>query len=289
MRLVYAIMAHAHAEQLQQLIDRLLRSDSEDRVVLHIDAGSPLWREHRARFASHATGRLHLVPDPARVVWGHYSQVEAHRRLLRTALAEPFDYFHLIRGADWPIATRDSMVNDIKTITPRKPVFVDLWGDIQANRMDDWWFDHPKISLPRLPRFNVNAQRAQIRASWLASRWLHNAGIERRQFDTQPWLKGSSWYSLPWDAAQVLERETSALLETGRLRFTQCADEHVAPTILARRFGDVLLPARRYIDWSRAGNHPKLLREADRAEILQSGAWFARKFDARIDPFFTSL
>jgi len=295
MRFVYAIMAHAAPDQLARLIDRLLAPDtadrphSADRVVLHIDGGSALWREQRDRFASHPSGRLKQVSRPARVRWGHSSQVEAQRRILRAALEEPFDYLHLISGADWPVCTRAAMVADIARFGARRPVFADLWGEEQPRRMDDWWFEEPKVHIPGWRWFNANADRAQVRFSWAATRWLHGRGFARSRFDGQPWLKGSSWYSLPHDAAAVLERETSALLDTGRLDFTQCCDEHVAPSVLGRRFADRIEPARRYIDWAAGGSHPKLLRAEDREAIAQSGAWFARKVSAEADDFFYRL
>ncbi|WP_353230831.1 beta-1,6-N-acetylglucosaminyltransferase [Novosphingobium sp.] len=288
MRMVYAVMAHAQPDQLGRLIDTLLAPASDDRVVLHIDARSALWRQGRARFASHPSGRLTLVADPAQVIWGHASLVEAQRRLLRCALAAPFDHFHLISGNDWPITTRAQMVADLAN-EARDAVYLDLWSGEQANRMDDWWFDTRRITLPGLPVITANAQRAQTRLSWIASRWAHRIGLHRPRYDAQAWLKGSGWYSLPWDAALVLEREMSALIDQGRLRLTSCADEHVAPTVLARRFAGQIRPARRYIDWSSGGNHPRLLRGPDRDALLHSGAWFARKVDAMADDFFYGL
>lgn len=287
--MVHAIMAHAGADQLARLIDRLLADSAEDRVVLHLDAGSTLWRDHRARFAAHPSGRLRLIARPVRVRWGQASQVGAQRRLLRAALAEPFDYYHLISGACWPVRTRAAMVADIAGFGPRAPVFADLWGEEQPRRMGDWWFDAPRQLVPAWPRLDENLYRARLRLSWAATAWLQRRGLTRALFDGQPWLKGSSWYSVPFDVARVLEREMSALLGCGRIDFTQCADEHVAPTILGRRFADRIEPARRYIDWSAGGYHPKLLRAEDRAAILASDAWFARKVSAEVDDFFYAL
>ncbi len=289
MRHVYAILAHANPTQLARLIDSLLAPASEDRVVLHLDVASSLWKNGRGRFESHATGRLTLVDHPTRVIWGHASLVEAQRRLLRAALTQPFDYYHLISGSDWPIATRDRLNADIAARSPRRPVHIDLLENRQPARMDDWWFDSRKIVVPGWPRLTENAQRAQTRLSWSASRWAKAAGIRRQPFDRQPWLKGSGWFSVPYDAAVVLERETSRLLDSGRLTFTQCPDEHVAASILGRRFADRLEDGRRYIDWSSGGYHPKLLRHEDRPALERSGAWFARKVDATIDDFFYAL
>lgn len=285
----YAVMAHAMPEQLALLLDRLLPPGTGDRVVLHLDARSTLWRHQRERFASHPSGRLTLIEQPFKVLWGHYSQVDCQRPLLRAALAEPFDYFHLISGADWPACPLPQIARDIAAYGERRPIFTDLWGELQLNRMDDWWFEHPKINLTDVLRLNENIARAQVRASWALTRWGKKLGLKRSTYAGQPWMKGSSWYSVPQDVARVLLAEYDRLMHEGRLRFTQCADEHVAPSVFARKFSDRIEPARRYIDWSGNASHPKLLRAEDEAAIRESGAWFARKCDARVDDFFLNL
>lgn len=286
---VYGIMAHNLPDQLEKLIDRLLPPHTQDRVVLHLDAGCDLWTHQRTRFAAHPSGRLTLVSNPARVIWGHYSQITAQQRLLREAMAQPFDYVHLISGSDWPVRSPESIAEEIASHGARRPIFTDLWGELQTERMDDWWFERRKLRLPGMPRLNENIERAQIRASWIFSRWFRQAGLKRSRYAGQAWMKGSSWFSLPHDAAQRLLADYERLLRSGRLVFTQCADEHVAPSVFIRNFADRLEPARRYIDWSGQGWHPKLLRAEDEAAIRQSGAWFARKCDAGVDDFFLHL
>ncbi|WP_068084900.1 beta-1,6-N-acetylglucosaminyltransferase [Novosphingobium rosa] len=286
---IYAIMAHHLPDQLALLIDRLLPPDTQDRVVLHLDAGCDLWRHQRARFAAHPSGRLTLVSDPARVIWGHHSQIAAQQRLLREGLKQPFDYLHLISGADWPVRAPQQIAQDIGAFGPRRPIFAELWGETQTERMDDWWFERRKLRVPHMPRLNENIERAQIRASWAFSRWFRKAGLKRSAYAGQAWMKGSSWFSMPQDVAQVLLADYDRLLRSGRLACTQCADEHVAPSLFARSFADRLEADHRYIDWSAQGWHPKLLRAGDADAIRQSGAWFARKCDATVDDFFLRL
>jgi hypothetical protein len=285
----YAIMAHNLPDQLALLIDRLLPPGTQDRVVLHLDSGCDLWKHQRARFASHASDRLTLVSNPTRVRWGHYTQISAQQRLLREALKQPFDYFHLISGSDWPVRSPGQIAEEIASHGPRRPIFTDIWGEIQTERMDDWWFERRKLRFRGTPRLNENIERAQIRASWIFSRWFRQAGLKRSRYAGQTWMKGSEWFSAPHDVAQRLLVDYERLLRSGRLACTQCADEHVAPSVFTRNFADRIEPARRYIDWSALGWHPKLLRAEDAEAILHSGAWFARKCDAGVDDFFLRL
>lgn len=282
-------MAHAAPAQLHALIDRLA-GDSEpgDRIVLHLDRRSALWREQRREFAAHPSGIVELVERPVAVIWGHHSIVEAHRRILRHALAGEFDYLHIISGADWPVAPRAAIRADIAAHGPTQPAFTRIFGEEQPERMQHWWFDERKFHSARFPRLAENVERGQTRLSWAFSRQWSKAGLERSFYMSQPWVKGSGWFSLPRDIAQAVECEASKLLTRGRLLFTQCSDEHVIPTILARRFPQRLADDRRYIDWAAGGYHPKLLTRDDGPAIAQSGAWFARKFDIAADDFFLS-
>jgi hypothetical protein len=286
MKFAYAILAHAAPDQLFKLIDRLAAGSGNDRIILHLDAKSDLWRRQRDRFASHPSGKVKLVPDPANVCWGHYSQVSAQLRVIRAALDCEFDYLHLISGVDWPIASRDKIASDILANHSRRPAFADIDGELQQERLQDWWFDERKFRLEGWPRLSENVERAQTRLSWAFSRWWKKAGLERSRYAGEPWIKGSSWYSLPSDIAADINGEVGSLLDRARLRFTQCADEHAVQTVLFRRHGDRILPGRRYIDWSAGSNHPKLLTRKDREKIVASEAWFARKFDMQVDDFF---
>lgn len=286
MKFAYAILAHSAPDQLSALIDRLAEGPDDDRIVLHLDRKSALWRDQRARFASHPSGKLVLVPDPVRIYWAHQSLVAAQSRVIAAAIAQDCDYIHLISGSDWPVAPRAKMVADIAAHGARRPAFIDLYGELQEERLQHWWFDDRKFHLQRAPRLSENVERAQTRLSWAFSRWWNGTGLRRSRIAGLPWIKGSGWFSLPTDIAAQACDDVQELLNNGRLRFTQCADEHVFPTLLARRHGDRVVADHRYIDWRAGGYHPKLLTREDRDAIVASGAWFARKFDQAADDFF---
>ncbi len=286
MNFAYGILAHAGADQLGLLIDRLADGPEGDRILLHIDQKSDLWRGQRDRFATHPSGKLVLLPDPERVAWADQSLVAAQCRLLREALAHPFDYFHLISGSDWPIAARDRIAADIASFGARRPAFADCCEGRQEERMQHWWLADRGPWLKRFPRLLANVDHAQRRLSRTFSRLSQKAGFERSRYEGRPWAKGSGWFSLPRDIAVDVHAEVSRMLARGRLRFTRCSDEHAVQTVLLRHFGDRIAPDRRYIDWSAGQAHPKLLTRDDLEAIVESGAWFARKFDSAVDAFF---
>ena len=286
MRFAYLVMAHAMPAQLDALIDRLTDGPHDDRVVLHLDTKSALWRNDRARLAAHPSGKVVLVDRPASVHWAHRTVVTAQHRAIGAGLATGCDYLHLISGADWPVVPREQMVADIAAAGPSHPAYVGLWGERKAERMEHWWFDDRQFAWQGWPRLSENVARAQTRLSWAFSQRWERIGLLRPRIDGQPWLKGNGWFSLPRDIAEDVHRETGKLLRNGRLWFTQCADEHVMQTLLGRRHADRIGADKRYIDWSAGGNHPKLLRREDVPAIAASGAWFARKLDMGVDDFF---
>ena len=286
MKFAYAIMAHNAPAQLHALIDRLAAGDGQDRIILHLDKRSALWRERRDEFARHPSGKVELVPHPVAVTWGHHSQVIAQSRMLATALRREFDYYHLISGVDWPIAARHEIERDIVSYGELRPAFARMWAEEQPERMQDWWFERHTPKWRRWPRLAENVSRAQVRLSWSFSALARRIGLVRSTYMGQPWMKGSSWYSLPHDIACDVHAAMTKLVASRRLLFTQCADEHVVPSILGRRHMARLVADRRYIDWAAGGYHPKLLTRADKAAIAASGAWFARKFDSATDDFF---
>jgi hypothetical protein len=284
MRFAYLIAAHDKGDQLAALIDRLLTPDTQDYVVLHLDRKSALWRDERARFADNPSDRLHLIADPVDVYWGHQSQLAATLKMLSVANARGFDLAHHLSGSDWPVAPRAQMLSE--TQAQPNAAYIEILGPVQPERMQSWWFDRTPIPSPA--RFAYRMSRTQSQVSRAFTRAAKLVGVERSQPFGGPWLKGWSWWSLPHDMALSIESELKALLNSGRLRFTQCSDEHVIQTWVARRWPERVAPYRRFIKWPADSYHPQTLTTADAPAIAASGAWFARKFDADIDGFFLS-
>jgi hypothetical protein len=117
---------------------------------------------------------------------------------------------------------------------------------------------------------------------------LKRIGIRR----TEPlgaWVRGSQWWSLPIEAASHVRDALRATRSSGRLRFTQCSDEHVVQTALVNGgFEDRIVPARRMTVFPDGEWSPKLLTAADLAG-RSATTWFGRKFDMTVDPTFLDL
>ena len=289
MRMAYLIMVHDDRAGLENLLRVLLPPHSIDFAVVHADAGSTLWRELRSGGGMLSVDpRVHLLADPVKVIWGHWSQVEAARRLIEAALAEGCDFAHTLSGADWPVVSRERLIADIAA-EPAGTCFAEAVPGEQEDRMQDYRLDTRWLRLdPSRQRLAYAATWELRRAARIAGRVGQALGHER----TRPlgrWSKGSCWWSLPPAALRTCSAALGEMVRSGRLKGTVCADEHVVPTALGARHGQQLQPNRRFIDFAPGASSPRILTAADLPRIRASGAWFARKVDAQVDPFFLAL
>jgi hypothetical protein len=274
MRFAYLILAHENMAQLQALTRRLCPPGSPHRAYLHIDRKSPLAGE--AHKLSEANPALRVIAPSTAVHWGHVSQVEATRRLLRAALSDGFNLAHLISGADWPVASL---------------------GQIAAQAGDRCWIEAvPDVAAGRMDRFRLDSQWLRPDATrpfdWYRSRVLKEISHRlprRTSLPWGPWHKGSQWWSLPHDVCTKVLAELDKGFASGRLRATVCPDEHAVQTIVAHHFADRIAGHRRFIIWSGASASPRLLGSTDWPAAIASQAWFARKLSASHDPFFLDL
>ena len=289
MRMAYLIMAHDDRAGLENLLRVLLPPNSSDFAVVHADAGSPLWRDLRGGWGmASADPRVRLLPDPVKVIWGHWSQVEAARRLIDAALAEGCDYAHTLSGADWPVVSRERLIAEIAA-EPAGTCFAEAVPGEQEDRMQDYRLDTRWLRLdPGRQRLAYAATWELRRAARIAGRIGQALGHERSR-PLGRWSKGSCWWSLPLAALRTCSAASGELMRSGRLKGTVCADEHVVPTALVAKHAHQLQPNRRYIDFPPGASSPRILTAADLPRIQASGAWFARKVDANVDPFFRAL
>ena len=278
MRFAYLILAHDGPAQVAALVERLCPAGSPDIAVLHIDAKSPLAREAGALAA--ANPAIRLVERPVAVRWGHASMVEAMRRLLRTALAEGFTHAHLLSGSDWPVAPRAQITAEIGD-----RCWIEAVPGVQAERMERCRLDSRWLRPDPTRLFDW--YRARLLRE-ISARLPHRTSQPASQ-PWGPWHKGSQWWSLPHDVCAAVLRELDKGFAEGHFRFTVCADEHAIQTIAAHLFPDRITHHRHFLRWPEGASSPAWLTAADWPAAEASGAWFARKLSANVDPFFLTV
>lgn len=99
MRHAFLIEAHNQPKLLKILLEEL--DDSENDIVLHLDAKSHLTYEDFSDVIKHAR----FVPcNRIAVTWGGYSEVRCELQMLQTAISVGHhDYYHLLSGSDLPL------------------------------------------------------------------------------------------------------------------------------------------------------------------------------------------
>jgi hypothetical protein len=287
MRMAYLIMAHHDRAGLARLVGALLPAGAPDLVLVHVDARSALWAELRDNPLPDDP-RLHVLADPVPVIWGHWSQVEAARRLIAAALELGCDFAHMLSGVDWPAVDRATIIADIAA-APAGTCFIEAAPLVQEERMQGYRLDTRWLRLdPERDRLAYAATWELRRLARIGQRIADRLGLARSR-PLGPWHKGSCWWSLPAGALAPAERDLRQLIASGRLHGTVCADEHALPTAIAHRFAGLIAANRRFIDFPPGASSPRVLTREDLSAIRQSKAWFVRKVDAAIDPFFLDL
>jgi hypothetical protein len=282
MKIAYLILAHDKPSQLERLAATLRARDPAGQILIHLDRGKPIWRD---RAALSLPAAVVVIENPVAVRWGHWSQTVATHRLIREALKRDWDAAHLISGTDWPLADPAAVAAELaqgRCHIEAAPSWLEQ--RMQTFRLDGRW-------LQPIARGPVAAQTLwELRR---VSRWTERLrdmlNLPRRQPYGQ-WLFGSQWWSLPRDVLETVDTELARLLASRRLVGTVCSDEHAIPTIVGHRFADRIAPDnRRFLLWPTDASSPLTLTREHRGDIAMSGAWFARKFDERIDDFFLEL
>lgn len=285
MRFAYLILAHRDLAQLRALIERLLRDDPDDLVVLHLDARCPVPPDEIAALRD-AFGRALLMTPRIASRWGHHSLCAAELLLMQALASRRYDYAHLLSGQDWPIRRKSEIVAGIQSGT----CYLTLDQPAMSERMDDFHL-HGRLMTPGAPLSPpaYYARQGLRAAAQLLNGALAAAGRKRRCPFGPDWKRGSQWWSLPHAAVAHVAAELASTIASGRLRFTVCSDEQVIQTILAHSpFAPAIEDNRRFFIWNGASS-PETLTAAHLPAIRVSDDWFARKCEAARDSFFLSL
>ena len=206
------------------------------------------------------------------------------------------DWFVLLSGSDYPVATADTILSELKTggydayLDFRAITFQAGIPSSLDNRKAPHNFSDPGWVLLGYDRYVAKLVNYPSLNKWLRPR-------RRKFFIRHPWLAwpfhpfranlrcfgGEHWFTANRRVARVLLDE----YENGeRLikHFSKCLapEEAFYQTVICNKPGlRVSGNNKRYIDWSADGAHPKILDSGDIPAIAASGAHFARKFRPR--------
>ncbi len=270
-RRAYLVLAHHQPRQLRWLIEAIASPDSQgdrDLVLLHVDLKSMLglkadregvWPMAKALAAEFPN--VHLM-RPRFTNWGGWSLSRIHLDAIDRALDMSPDWSHFINlsGQCFPIKSRDDI--DLGLAAHPDHVFVEL-RHFDTLPADDWHLKrHPMIELPH-------------KAVKLRGPRRPPAGFELSH-------KGSQWSILP---REFCEWQRTARVTQDIRRYLSrflLSDELVVQCLVRNGpWRDRVAP---HLGHAIVWPGPKIMTSSDLPMLMDSPAFFSRKFDVRRDP-----
>lgn len=277
----FLIMVHDNSYVFFENL-RLIDSSQAD-IYVHVDKKFKDFDYDRARELVKMS-ELNFIEDRVNVKWGAYSQILAELLLLKAASKKKeYDYFHLISGSDLLIKP----VSNIVKICNESNGTIFLDSRKLDKKQDTKLYQRVAVSHVLVNYFGSRYKLASVFARLVDKiqtdfkfYFLKQDTVKRKNIT--PYF-GANWFSLPNDAAKFLLDHRKEVRDIFSKR--RNADELFVQTILGNEeaFKNRLSNPRRFIDWSAGLAHPKILTMADYERIMNSDAFFARKFDATVD------
>ena len=282
-RHAYLIMAHTNPEQLCVLLKQI--DDPRNDIFIHYDGRFVPPVDDFRHSVIHS--ELIVLPDPIKVYWGDYSQIQCELRLLEIATErDEYEYYHLISGQDLLLKTQD-YVHDFFERNGGKE-FISIDG-VEAAKKNDYRYKYYYPHLKRIKNLKSKRKKALLFA-WMMGQKM--VGIDRtRRIDVE-FQKGANWFSITDRCARYVISQKAWIRDI--FRDTYCCDELFLQTVVFNSEMPFDLYQNpngegnmRLIDWKR-GN-PYTFRKTDIQELKASPALFARKFDQKIDSKIISI
>ena len=278
MKIAYLILCHKNEQQVNMLLNELLKDDSD--CYVHIDKKSSL----QNIIKSH---RINILPDNKRVdiKWASNTMIRATLNLIEAVINSNkyYDYVCLLSGQDFTIKTSSERIRFFKQ-------------NMGCNYIEV--LDHKSSMYTRYSRrnnlkyplwmFNLNKTTRILRKLYI----LFTGG----HYYTFPFMKrknnsglnfeyGSQWWCLHFECIMwmynYIKKEVNVDFFDNSLTPDECFFQSVfmmSPFKKNRK--DKLM----FLEWSENKNNPRLLLNKDYEMLLRDKKHlFARKFDITID------
>lgn len=274
----YLIMAHQHPEQLRMLM-RCLDYKNND-IFLHIDAKYKDFDGIKHQLSTQVrNAKLVVLRNRVDVRWGDFSQIECELRLLEAATSEStYSYYHLLSGADLPLASQQAIHN-----------YFDEHQGTEFIHFDKHILDRSTYERVSKYAFFSGRHKNIIEKTLYRLILTLQIGVDRGRRYGIKYQKGANWFSITDELARYVVSQRKEVEHI--FKRTRCGDEFMLQTIVANsyfknriytpNYCDSYDSIRYCIDWQR-GN-PYTFRQKDYGSLISSGMLFARKFDSDID------
>lgn len=276
----YLIMAHNNYEQLSFLVSVL--DDFRNDIFIHIDKRAFFSENDKNKIIQNCKKSKIYFTERIATYWGGESLIWAELLLLKTAYqTQKYHFYHLLSGADLPLATQDEIHNFFNNTSYN--LFLSL-ASVQGHRENInrikyyHFFEHftPK-TIPIAGKYFFTFYRE---CEVLFQKLI---GVNRlKKYNIEP-IKATQWFSASHQIIEFLLEKEEEIREIFKNSFL--CDEVFIPLIL-KKYGKLNNNAPegclRYIDWERGA--PFTFINSDDTILMtarENGHFFARKFDLK--------
>lgn len=273
-----AILITAYKD-MDHLLDLANFFDKDFSFYVHLDRKSNIKEEEITSLRQ--IENVRFVEKKYSVNWGGLNHLKAILFLATVALRDKENYyFHLISGSDFPIKTVRQFKEFFRKNQEKE--FINFFEVPFAGWADNGGMDR-LVYYNFYDFWNFKITRERYRIKRLLS-IQKKFGLKRALSSKMPKLYGgSTWWSLSRNFLQYLidfEKQNSYVLN--RFKYTFCSEELYIQTVLFNSPFKTRVEnnSLRHIEWvPRNGNNPAILDETDLEKLIQSDAFFARKFE----------
>ncbi len=285
----YIILAHKNPKQLVRLLNRLNSSNFKVSFWIHIDKRSNFKDFHQALKCFE-----NIVWIPSQFTrWGSFQLVKVVLWALFDIKNKSRSYRHviLLSGQDYPIINPDNIYsflneNEKSSFIEYEPLPVKNLKFGGLDRFEKWHFYIGNRKLT-FPLYNKNYGILDKIIQAILCNFLPH---KKENLNNITLYYGSQWWILSFNCVEyILDFVNNNLRFVDFFKYSWISDEHFFQTILLNNNDELFKYScinnnLRYYDWTKPNERPPaFLNQEDYNKIINSGKFFARKFDENID------
>ncbi|HWB26334.1 MAG TPA: beta-1,6-N-acetylglucosaminyltransferase [Chitinophagaceae bacterium] len=268
MRIAHLILTHIYNTQLERLINHLSHTDAD--IYIHVDLKTPI----NAFKPLKNRPQIFFIEERVKVFWGAFSIVQATINGFSQVISsgKDYGYINLLSGQDYPLKPAEA-IHAFFGQNPGK-AFMEYYP---VNEV--WTEAIPRITNYHLANYTFTGRHA-------VEKWMNKLLPARKMPYGLAAVGRSQWFSIALELVNyILEFIKS---HPGYVRFFKLSwapDELFFQTVLYNSpYKDYMVNDNlRYIDWSEKKASPKNFTMDDLPRLLQSGKFYARKFNMEVD------
>jgi hypothetical protein len=285
MKFAHIIVTYFNLEQTLRLFNSLNHKDSC--FVFHVSKKcEPKYFE--MLYAALKDHNNCFFAKRINIVWSNFTFVQAMLNSIDTLVESKvdFDYAFLHSGQDYPVKSRNYIVNALSE--NRGKQYLEVIPFSELNHISNW-LDTYHFWVGKRHFWHPHQRSNKIIIAFY--NFVFSLFLPKNRELPQAFIpyKGSTWWTLTRDCVEFLHQQSHSPDGKKIIKYfknTWHPAEFFVQTILmnSKYREDIINNDQRFIIWPENDDgHPKILTEADYNDIICSDRLFARKFNSRID------